>query len=108
MQQRSQAYFEVAWIGTQRLFCRSLAETAGLEIAQKLLVQVGSEALQPAADGGFVDLHDACDLEQCLLVEEVGGKQEAVLGGKRFKGARDCMGEPVEFGQALFKVDTRK
>jgi len=76
----------------------SLAETAGLEVAQKPLAQVGGEALQLAADGGFVDLEETGDLEQRPPVEEVGGEQEPVLGGKGFEGAGDGMGEPVELG----------
>ena len=81
MQQRSQVYFEVAGIGAEGFFGGPPAEAAGLEVAEELLVQVGGEALEAAADGGFVDLEEAGDLEQRLLVEEIGGEEETVLGG---------------------------
>ena len=49
-------------------------------------MQVGGEALETAADGGFVDLEEAGDLEQRLLVKEVGREEEAVFGCETFEG----------------------
>lgn len=98
MQQGAQVYFEVAGIGAQGFFRGSPAEAAGLEVAEKLLAEVSGEALELAADGGFVDVEEAGDLEQRLLVEEVGGEKEAVVGGEGFEGAGDGVGEAGEFG----------
>lgn len=42
-------------------------------------MDVRGEALEFAADGGFRDAQESGDFEQRVLVEEVGGEQEAVL-----------------------------
>jgi hypothetical protein len=47
---------------------------SGLEVREKLLGEVGDEALDPAADGGFVDMEEAGDLKEGPAIEEVGGE----------------------------------
>ena len=49
----------------------ALAEAAGLEVVEQLLSNVGDQTLQPAADGGFVNVEDAGDLQQRLAVEKI-------------------------------------
>jgi hypothetical protein len=40
---------------------------------KELFTEIGYETLEPTADGGFVDVKDAGDLEKCLAIKEVGG-----------------------------------
>ncbi len=61
----------------------------------------GGEAFELAADGGLVDLEEAGDLLEGLLVEEVGGEQEAVFWREGAQGALEgCgkLGEGCWFG----------
>jgi hypothetical protein len=46
---------------------------------KELLTEIGYEALEPPADRCFVDMKDTGDLEKCLAIKEVGGKQKSVL-----------------------------
>jgi hypothetical protein len=98
LQQGAQVYFEVARIGAQRFLGRSLAEAAGLEIAQELLAEVGGKALEFATDGGFVDVEETRDLQQRLPVEEVGTEEETVFGCESFESAMNGVGEVSEVG----------
>jgi hypothetical protein len=59
LQQAAQVYVEVARIGSQGFLGGSLAEPAGLEVAEKLFAHIGGEAFELAADGGFVDVEEA-------------------------------------------------
>jgi len=68
-----------------------------LELFEELLLEVGGEGFELAADGGFVDVEEASYLLEGLLVEEVGGEEEAVFGRKRAKGLADGVGELGEF-----------
>ena len=92
LQQGAQVYFQVARIGAQGFLGGALAEAAGLEVAQELLAEIGGEALELAADSGLVDVQEARDLEQRLLVQEIGTEEETVFGGESFEGARDGVG----------------
>ena len=80
LQQMAQVEFEVAGVGAESLLGGARAKASGLEFAQELLAQVGGEALEAARNGGFVDAQQAANLEEGVLVEIVGGKQEAVFG----------------------------
>jgi hypothetical protein len=42
-----------------------------------------------------VDVEEAGDLEEGLLVEEVGGEEETVFGGEGCEGGGDGAGEAV-------------
>ena len=63
MQQSSQVEGEVAGIGEHGFFGGAAAEAGGLELFEELLVDVGGEALELAADGGFVDAKQASNFE---------------------------------------------
>lgn len=74
LQQSTQVYFDISGIGTESFFSSSLAEAAGLEGVEKLLAEIGDQAFEPPADGGFMNVKDASDLEKCLAIEEVSGE----------------------------------
>ena len=100
LQQRAQVYFDsdVARVGAEHFFSGAPAEAAGLEVVQELLAQIGDQALEPAADGGFMHVEDAGNLEKGMAVKEVGGEEEAILGGKALQGAGDGVGKVSKFG----------
>ena len=60
-------------------------------------MEVGGEGFEFAADGGLVDVEEAGDLLEGLLVEEVGREEEAVFGRKGAEGLADGLGEVGEF-----------
>jgi hypothetical protein len=64
---------------------------------QESLAEIGNETLEPPADGGFVDVKDACDLKKCLAIKEVGGEQKTVVGRQGCEGSTDSMGDASEF-----------
>jgi len=80
LQQSSQVEGEIARIGEHGFFGGAAAEATGLELFEELLVDVCSEALEFAADGGLMHAEQAGDFKQGVLIEEVGGEQEAVFG----------------------------
>ena len=98
MQQRAQVYFEVARIGAESFFSGAPAEAAGMEVVQEVFAQIGDQALEPAADGGFMHVEDAGNLEKGMAVKEIGGEEEAILGGKALQGAGHGVGKVSKFG----------
>ena len=98
MQQSSQVEGEVAGIGEHGFFGGAAAEAGGLKLFEELFVDVRSEALELAADGGLRDAQQAGDFEQRVLVEEIGGEQEAVFGWKLREDLLEGVGKPSEFG----------
>ncbi len=93
MQQSSQVEGEIAGIGEHGFFGAATAEAAGLELFEEPLVDIGGEALEFAADGGFVDAEQAGNFKQRVLVEEVGGEQEAVFGRQLRENLLERVGE---------------
>ena len=93
-----QVYFDVARIGAESFFRSSLAEAAGLEVVEELFAEIGDETLEPPADGGFVNVKDAGDLEQGLAIKEIGGEQKAVFRRESLEGFGDGMGQVNQFG----------
>jgi len=98
LQQRAQVYFKIARIGAESFFSGAPAEAAGLEVVQELFAQIGDQALEPAADGGFMHVEDAGNLEKRLAIEEVGGEEEAVFRRKGLEHAGNGVGKVREFG----------
>src|ERR1035441_1866175 len=98
LQQRAQVYFEVARIGAESFFSGAPAEAAGLEVVQEVFAQIGDQALEPAADGGFMHVEDAGNLEKGMAVKEIGGEEEAILCGKALQGAGHGVGKLSKFG----------
>ena len=100
LQQRAQVYFDsdVARVGAEHFFSGALAEAAGLEVVQELFAQFGDQALEPAADGGFMHVEDAGNLEKGMAVKEIGGEEEAILGGKALQGAGHGVGKVSKLG----------
>jgi hypothetical protein len=98
LQQSSQVEGEVAGIGEHGFFGGAAAEAGGLELFEELFVDVRSEALELAADGGLMHAEQAGDFEQGVLVEEVGGEQEAVFGRELGEDLLERVGELSEFG----------
>jgi hypothetical protein len=98
LQQRSQVYFDVAWIGAKSLFGGPLAEAARLQVVKKLFAEIGDEALKPPADSGFVNMKDTCDLGEGLAIKKVGGEEKAVLRGETLESSRYGVSETSEFG----------
>jgi len=93
LQQSSQVEGEIAGIGKHGFFGGAAAEAVGLELFEELLVDVGGEAPEFAADGGFVDAEQAGNFKQRVLVEEVGGEQEAVFGRQLRENLLERAGE---------------
>ena len=60
--------------------------------------RIGDQALEPAADGGFMHVEDAGNLEKRLAIEEVGGEEEAVFRRKGLEHAGNGVGKVREFG----------
>lgn len=98
LQQSSQVYFDVAGIGAKGLFGGPLAETARLQVVEKLPAEIGDEALKPPADSGFVNMKDTCNLEKGLAIKKIGGEEKAVLRREALESSRNGVCERSEFG----------
>src|ERR1700733_5857677 len=79
LQQPAQVYFDVARVSSQRLLRCSFAQSDRNQVGNQLFAKIASEAFEPAADGGFMDVESSCDLEKGLPVEVIGGEQEPVF-----------------------------
>ena len=98
MQDCSQVEGQISGVGDEGFFGGSFAQAVGLELFEELFLEVGGEGFELAADGGFVDLEEAGDLLEGLLVEEVGGEEEAIFWREGAEGLADGVGEVGDFG----------